>query len=153
MDTIQTTVFAQSIVETKFLELAMSLLDFSSRIPLGTFSILLSSWYINNMCVFIPSQQHWRGYSNAADRGCLSEWVGSCVRWSVLLYLVDTIATTVFAQSLSNFICKLCMMRGGTYWFGVTGSNVKVNFGTLYIRPCGHNTDYSFCPITFKLHM
>ena len=30
-----------SIVETKFLELAMSLLDFSPRIPLGTFSILL----------------------------------------------------------------------------------------------------------------
>ena len=31
------------IVETKFLELAMSLLDFSPRIPLGTFSILLKS--------------------------------------------------------------------------------------------------------------
>ena len=31
------------IVETKFLELAMSLLDFSPRIPLGTFSILLCS--------------------------------------------------------------------------------------------------------------
>ena len=30
------------IVETKFLELAMSLLDFSPRIHLGTFSILLS---------------------------------------------------------------------------------------------------------------
>ena len=29
------------IVETKFLELAVSLLDFSPRIPLGTFSILL----------------------------------------------------------------------------------------------------------------
>ena len=29
------------IVETKYLELAMSLLDFSPRIPLGTFSILL----------------------------------------------------------------------------------------------------------------
>ena len=29
------------IVETKFLKLATSLLDFSSRIPLGTFSILL----------------------------------------------------------------------------------------------------------------
>ena len=29
------------IVETKFLELAMYLLDFSHRIPLGTFSILL----------------------------------------------------------------------------------------------------------------
>ena len=32
------------IVETKFLELAMSLLDFSPRIPLGTFSILLGCW-------------------------------------------------------------------------------------------------------------
>ena len=30
------------IVETKFLELAMSLLDFSPRIPLGTISILLN---------------------------------------------------------------------------------------------------------------
>ena len=34
-----------------------------------------------------------------------------------------------------------------------TGSKVKVNFGTLRIRPCGQNTDYSFGPITFKLHM
>ena len=33
------------IVETKFLELAMSLLDFSPRIPLGTFSILLCLMY------------------------------------------------------------------------------------------------------------
>ena len=24
------------------------------------------------------------------------------------------------------------------------GSNVKVNFSTLYIRPCGHNSNYSF---------
>ena len=32
-----------SIVETRFLELAMSLLDFSPRISLGTFSILLPS--------------------------------------------------------------------------------------------------------------
>ena len=31
------------IVETKFLELAMSLLDFSPRIPLGTFSSLLAT--------------------------------------------------------------------------------------------------------------
>ena len=35
------------IVETKFLELAMSLLDFSPRIPLGTFSILLQE-YVSN---------------------------------------------------------------------------------------------------------
>ena len=37
------------IVETKFLEPAMSLLDFSPRIPLGTFSILL-----NNAKIFGP---------------------------------------------------------------------------------------------------
>ena len=36
------------IVETKFLELAMSLLDFSPRIPLGTFSVLpLEEWSLN----------------------------------------------------------------------------------------------------------
>ena len=75
------------------------------------------------------------------------------VRESVTLYLVDTIGTTVFAQSLSDFTCTLFMMRGGTLLILVTGSKVKVNFGTLCINPCGHDTDYSFCPITFKLHM
>ena len=39
------------------------------------------------------------------------------------------------------------------YWFWVLGSKVKVNFGTLWIKPCGHDADYSFCQITFKLHM
>ena len=40
---------------------------------------------------------------------CVRVWVGG----SVTLYLVDTIATTVFAQSLSNFTCTFAMMRGG----------------------------------------
>ena len=47
------------------------------------------------------------------------------------------------------------------YWFVVTGSKVKVKFGILCIKPCGHNcalpcrhdTDNSSCLITFKLHM
>ena len=114
---------------------------------------------------------------------------------------MDTIATTVFAQTLLNFTCTFTMMRGGTllilghgvkgqgqlwhsvyktlwtqyrlqflpnqfqtsyvscgwwedepYWFWVTMSKVKVNFGTMRIRPCGHYTDYRFCPITFKRH-
>ena len=39
------------------------------------------------------------------------------------------------------------------YWFWVTGSKVKVIFGTWCIKPCGHDTDYSFTPITFKLQM
>ena len=40
------------IVETKFLELAMSLIDFSPRIPLGTFSIflLVIKWYQSQNC-------------------------------------------------------------------------------------------------------
>ena len=46
--------------------------------------------------------------------GWVSECVRECVRLSVALSLVDTKATTVFAQSLSNFTCKLWMMRGGT---------------------------------------
>ena len=38
------------IVETRFLELAMSLIDFSPQIPLGTFSILP---YISKCCVIM----------------------------------------------------------------------------------------------------
>ena len=113
--------------------------------------------------------------------------------------LVGRIQTTVFTQSISNFTCKVWMMRGGShwfwvtgskvnfgsvyktlwagyrlqfslnhfqtsngswgwweeelYWFWITGSKVKVNFGTPCVRPCGHNTDYSFYQIIFKLHM
>ena len=107
--------------------------------------------------------------------GWVSGFVGGCVRGSVMLYLVDTIATTVFVQSISNFTCTFAMMRGGTllsfcpihFKFHMHirhderrnpidfGSKVKVNFGTqsLCIRTCGHNTDCSFCPITFKHHM
>ena len=36
--------------------------------------------------------------------------------------------------------------------FWVTGSKVKVNFDTLPMKPCGQDTDYSFCTATFKLY-
>ena len=45
--------------------------------------------------------------------GWVSEWVRGRVGGSFTLYLVDTIQTTVIAQSLSDFTCKL-WMRGGT---------------------------------------
>ena len=45
------------------------------------------------------------------------------MRGSVQLYLVDMIATTVFAQSLSNFTCTFTMMRGGTLL--ILGHGVK----------------------------
>ena len=42
------------IVETRFLELAMSLLDFSPWIPLGTFSILLLFHLVSDILKKIP---------------------------------------------------------------------------------------------------
>ena len=53
----------------------------------------------------------------------MSEWVRACVSGSVTLYLVDTKATIVFAQSLSNFTCIFAMMRGGTLL--ILGHGVK----------------------------
>ena len=50
---------------------------------------------------------------------CVRGWVGA----SVTLHLVDTIATTVLAKSLSNFTCKLWMMTGGTLL--ILGHGVK----------------------------
>ena len=60
------------IVETKFLELAMSLHDFSPRIPLGTFSILLRS--IN---AYIAHWRQWSGvllylYQDHFTKNCLN---------------------------------------------------------------------------------
>ena len=53
----------------------------------------------------------------------MSELVCGRVGGSVTLYLVDTIATTVFDQSLSNFTCKFLMMRGGTLF--ILGHGIK----------------------------
>ena len=64
----------------------------------------------------------------------------------------DTDGSSV--QSFSNFTCKLWMVTGGTLLIlDHRVKKVKVNFGILCIKPCGQNMDYSFCPITFKLHM
>ena len=101
----------------------------------------------------ILSQQRWRGYSNAAVRGWMGEWVSGRVGGSVTLYLVDTIATTGFYQSLSIFTCKLWMMRGGT--ISILGHGIKGQSQLLHsvYNTCGHDTDYRFSPITFRLHM
>ena len=44
-------------------------------------------------------------------------------------------------------------VRGGTLLIFGHGSKVKVKFGTSSIKLCWHNTGYSFCPITLKLHL
>ena len=90
----------------------IELLNFVVHIYWCKYKYWISFWM--QIGLIIPSQQRWRGYSNAAVRGWLGEWVRWWVGESVTLYLVDMIVTTVFAQSLSNFPCKLWMMRGGT---------------------------------------
>ena len=103
-------------------------------------SILLS----NTTCIIVIKSNKLLSPCNSIGGDIVTQpfvegWVRECVRaWvgvSVTLCLVDMIATTVFAQSLPNFTCKLWMMREEPYWFWVTGSKVKVNFGTLCMRP------------------
>ena len=106
--------------------------------------------------LIIPSQQRWRWYSNTAVRGWLGEWVGSCVREWVRNAL--PCGHEFLPNHFQTSHAHLPWWEEEPYWFWVTGSKVKVNFGkvnfgTPYIKPCGHDSDYSFCPITFKLHM
>ena len=91
---------------------------------------------IHPLFLFIPSQQRWRGYSKEAIRGLLGEWVCASVCPSVALYLVGTIATTVFVPNQFQTLHVSCgWWEEEPYWFWVTGSKVKVNFGTLCKRP------------------
>ena len=43
------------------------------------------------------------------------------------------------------------MMRGGTLC--ILSHRVQGQRRTLPVKPCGHGSGYSFCPLTFKLHM
>ena len=81
--------------------------------------------------------------------GWVSEWVRESVRACVspsrfalwtryrLQFLSDHFHT-------SHVICS--WWEEEPYWFSVTGSKAKVKFGTLSIKPCGHDTDNSFLP-------
>ena len=78
-------------------------------------------------------------------------WVkGQGQIWHFVYKTLWTRYRLVFAQWLSNFTCKLFMMRGGTLLILGHGSKVKVKFGTLY-----HLVDtiqtIIFFVITFKL--
>ena len=71
---------------------------------------------------------------------------------SVALCLVDTIQ--FFSLSLSNFTCKLFMMRGVTLLILVHRVKGQHQFWhSAFETLCGHDIDCSFCPIIFKLIM
>ena len=94
----------------------------------------------------------WLGeWERVSVRPCIC----ACVRPSVLICVVGTIQASDCVGWLSNFICKLFMMIEGTLLILVTGSKVNGNFVTLSIKYVhrGHETDYTFGPFFFKLHM
>ena len=65
-----------------------------------------------------------------------------CMHSFVPLCLVVTIQTTFFAQSLSNFTCKLMTMRGGT--LVILGQKIKAQ-GQLW--PPGRGNHTLHCPL------
>ena len=88
---------------------------------------------------FLSWQQRWRGYSNAA----VHVWLGEWVRASTTLCLVGTIHTTVFADHRQTLHVSCIWWEEKSYRFWVTGSKVKVIFGTLSIKSCSQDTNYS----------
>ena len=74
--------------------------------------------------------------------------------WSLGKKSRSTLAqTTVFAQSLSNFTCKLLMMRAGTLLILSYRVKGQGQLWPLSVKTRGHGTGYSFCPTTFKFHI
>ena len=68
-------------------------------------------------------------------------------RLSVTLCLMQ-----YYGHDTGNNFCKLTFKLLPVD-FGSQRSKVKVKFGTMCVKPSWHNTDYSLCQITFKLHM
>ena len=78
--------------------------------------------------------------------------INACMRPSVTLCLLDTIQTAVFAQSLSNLTHIVTYMdneRRNPIDLELRGQRSRSTLA--HFGPCGHNTDYSLSPITFKL--
>ena len=115
------------IVETEFLELAMSLLDFSPRIPLGTFSILLQEhdthlglgqhlWEIfwkSNATVIWPGQGLWSCVQcglNLGDMTLLQDHYTSLGTWQQLCKILFTSKMTVVSYGLDKDYGDVCSM-------------------------------------------
>ena len=116
------------IVETKFLELAMSLLDFLPRIPLGTFSILL----ILNLLPRVI---------------CVSQ-----------MHLVDSIISNNLNHRLSlelttfllNFLCLLHILKACNLHLVVCGFPIPVTVN----KPVSVINQYDiFIPVHIKFYI
>ena len=79
---------------------------------------------------------------------CGGGWVGVLLRVSVTLYLVDSIEsilTTVFAESFSNFMWQLSMMRRNPIDFGSQG---QMSRSTLV--PYERMPDFAICQVSIE---
>ena len=93
--------------------------------------------------------------------GWVSEWVGSWVRAWVSAWFRHALPCGHDSDySFCSINFKLHMHichdeRRNPIDFGSRGQRSMSTLAlcTYYIKPCGHDSDYSFYPITFKLHM
>ena len=95
----------------------------------------LAYCFIKGVNIIIPSQQHWRGYSNATVRVWYGEWVCLSVHQAL-----PCGHNTSYNFCLITFTYLNCSWwEEEPYRLWVTWSKVEVKFGTLSINPCGHN--------------
>ena len=96
------------IVETRFLEFAMSLLDFSPRIPLGTFSILLTRSSLPNS-------------SNNLKLIC--NYVNVKCSWLVILRIISATSTftvwETYAENVNLTILKVIIFSNTLLFNGL----------------------------------
>ena len=98
------------IVETRFLELAMSLLDFSPRIPLGTFSILLTISTNTVLASEFPTDFNssrllcFSKGQNRESKSVYNDWVIKCICkvWIVYLHKALMFFFYVIGQNLPS---------------------------------------------------
>ena len=78
-------------------------------------------------------------FGNICSRSCVVGRVGTTSLWA--WYRVQFLPYHFQTPHVS------CLWWEETYWFWVVGSKVKANFCILFIKPCGHDTDYSFAQL------
>ena len=85
---------------------------------------------------YIPSQQRWRGYRNAAGvRLCVCQsrfalWTRYRLQFLPIYFQTSHVSCWWWEEE--------------HYWFWIAGSKVKVIFGTFPVKSCGRATDFSF---------
>ena len=115
------------IIETEFLELAMSLLDFSPRIPLGTFSILL------NMSKQVFFRRMDRGLVEHFDEAAINLWIYGVLCIFRIQYLNGTSSSSLLVSNPNEVrtdlwpsLVILCSMKYNRHLKSVAKHNAEI---------------------------